>query len=266
MTAGGAVRRRRRLRSAASGSPTDPGRARLPDLRRERVHHRPDAARQRRAHSATEVPRDAHPNEVMPPRPAHRRLGGPANLEMRDCGGRPNGRMPFMGMHRRRHHASSGGVTDRGRDGSTPRPPSASQCSNNDGTLWCEKPMPTRARMLHRHPVVTVTSCGPSAEDIYGTPAERADRRSNALSTRRIDARRHARVSTPSPMSSTTARRSRCGSEAGSDGDPILAGGNSNGDNPMLHYAGGRARPTCVACCSHDDPAASSTTRPIQIE
>jgi len=35
---------------------------------------------------------------------------------------------------------------------------------------------------------------------------------------------------------------------------PILAGGNSNGDIPMLKYAGSRARPGLRLLVLHDDP------------
>jgi hypothetical protein len=35
---------------------------------------------------------------------------------------------------------------------------------------------------------------------------------------------------------------------------PILAAGNSNGDLPMLHFAGGRARPGLRLLVRHDDP------------
>ena len=35
---------------------------------------------------------------------------------------------------------------------------------------------------------------------------------------------------------------------------PIMAGGNSNGDIPMLRYAGGRARPALRLLVLHDDP------------
>ena len=34
---------------------------------------------------------------------------------------------------------------------------------------------------------------------------------------------------------------------------PILAGGNSNGDIPMLHYAGGKGRPALRLLVLHDD-------------
>ena len=34
---------------------------------------------------------------------------------------------------------------------------------------------------------------------------------------------------------------------------PILAGGNSNGDIPMLRYAGGKGRPALQLLVLHDD-------------
>ena len=36
---------------------------------------------------------------------------------------------------------------------------------------------------------------------------------------------------------------------------PILAGGNSNGDIPMLRFAGGRGRPALRLLLDHDDDA-----------
>jgi hypothetical protein len=35
---------------------------------------------------------------------------------------------------------------------------------------------------------------------------------------------------------------------------PIIAGGNSNGDIPMLRFAGGRSRPALRLLVLHDDP------------
>ena len=34
---------------------------------------------------------------------------------------------------------------------------------------------------------------------------------------------------------------------------PLLAVGNSNGDIPILRFAGGRTRPRCGCSCCHDD-------------
>ena len=50
---------------------------------------------------------------------------------------------------------------------------------------------------------------------------------------------------------STTARSSRSGSGAASARRPLIAGGNSNGDIPMLHYAGRKGLRLLVL---HDDP------------
>ena len=69
----------------------------------------------------------------------------------------------------------------------------------------------------------------------------------------------HRRTSTAAPCpkatgdSSMTGRSSRCGSGAASGQRPILAGGNSNGDIPMLHYAGGQDRPGLRLLVLHDD-------------
>ena len=83
----------------------------------------------------------------------------------------------------------------------------------------------------------------PVTEDIYGIPSERVIGSSNALALHRRRARRHGHVPGASRTSSTTARSSRCGSGAASGGARSSPAGNSNGDIPMLRYAGGKARP-----------------------
>ena len=83
----------------------------------------------------------------------------------------------------------------------------------------------------------------PVTEEMYGDPRRAGDRqleRAAAGSTTSTAAWSAIR---PRRSSSTTVRSSRCGSGAGSGRRPILAGGNSNGDIPMLRYAGGTGRP-----------------------
>ena len=60
--------------------------------------------------------------------------------------------------------------------------------------------------------------------------------------------------------SSTTDPRSRCGSGAGSAGDPSSSAGNSNGDNEMLQYSGSPERLRCGCWSCTTTPNANSTT------
>ena len=94
-----------------------------------------------------------------------------------------------------------------------------------------------------------------------------ASRPSGSSAARTRCATRRTTTAAPSSTrprwtSSTTGRPSRCGSGAGSAGRPILAGGNSNGDIPMLQYAGGTGGRRCACSSSTTTRSASSTTPP----
>ena len=101
----------------------------------------------------------------------------------------------------------------------------------------------------------------PVTEEIYGIPAERVIGSSNALSYQEDE---HGGtlvyLAKPDVFDDGPAKPVRIWSRIGRR--PILAGGNSNGDIPMLHYAGGRSRKGCACWSSTTTPSASSTTRP----
>ena len=91
-------------------------------------------------------------------------------------------------------------------------------------------------------------------EDIYGIPPERVIGTSSALRYRENDQggdvvyRAHPDVFDDGP-----AKPVRIWSRIGRR--PLIAVGNSNGDMPMLDYAGGSSRPTLRLLVLHDDEA-----------
>jgi hypothetical protein len=92
----------------------------------------------------------------------------------------------------------------------------------------------------------------PVTEDIYGIPSQRVIGSSNALVY--IDDEHGGTVSyeaTPDVFDDGPTKPVRIWSRIGKR--PILAGGNSNGDIPMLRYAGGKDRPALRLLVLHDD-------------
>jgi hypothetical protein len=92
----------------------------------------------------------------------------------------------------------------------------------------------------------------PVTEEIYGIPSERVIGSSNAL--RYLDDEHGGTVSYAAEMDvfdDGPVKPVRIWSRIGRR--PILAGGNSNGDIPMLRYAGGRGRPALRLLVLHDD-------------
>ncbi len=93
----------------------------------------------------------------------------------------------------------------------------------------------------------------PVTEEIYGIPAERVIGSSNALSYQEDE---HGGtlvyLAQPDVFDDGPTKPVRIWSRVGRR--PILAGGNSNGDIPMLRYAGGPARPALRLLVLHDDP------------
>ena len=89
-------------------------------------------------------------------------------------------------------------------------------------------------------------------EEIYGIPAERVIGSSNAL---RYLEDEHGGTITyaaePDVFDDGPVKPTRIWSRIGRR--PILAGGNSNGDIPMLRYAGGKGRPGLRLLVLHDD-------------
>jgi phosphoserine phosphatase len=92
----------------------------------------------------------------------------------------------------------------------------------------------------------------PVTEEIYGIPSERVIGSSNAL---RYLEDEHGGTITyaaePDVFDDGPVKPIRIWSRIGRR--PILAGGNSNGDIPMLRYAGGKGRPGLRLLVLHDD-------------
>jgi hypothetical protein len=93
----------------------------------------------------------------------------------------------------------------------------------------------------------------PVTEEVYGIPSERVIGSSNAL---RYSEDEHGGTITYAGESDVfddgPVKPIRIWSRIGRR--PILAGGNSNGDIPMLRYAGGEGRPALRLLVLHDDP------------
>lgn len=92
----------------------------------------------------------------------------------------------------------------------------------------------------------------PVTEDIYGIPSERVIGSSNALAY--VDDEHGGTVSyeaTGDFFDDGPVKPVRIWSRIGKR--PILAAGNSNGDIPMLRYAGGQGRPVLRLLVRHDD-------------
>ena len=92
----------------------------------------------------------------------------------------------------------------------------------------------------------------PVTWSMYGIPAERVIGSSNALAY--ADDEHGGTISYQAAMEffdDGPVKPVRIWSRIGQR--PILAGGNSNGDIPMLRYAGGRDRPALRLLLNHDD-------------
>ena len=92
----------------------------------------------------------------------------------------------------------------------------------------------------------------PVTEEIYGIPSERVIGSSNAL--RYLDDEHGGTITyaaEPDVFDDGPVKPIRIWSRIGRR--PILAGGNSNGDVPMLRYAGGKDRPGFRLLVLHDD-------------
>jgi phosphoserine phosphatase len=93
----------------------------------------------------------------------------------------------------------------------------------------------------------------PVTHEIYGIPSERVIGSSNALSYQDDE---HGGtlvyLAQPDVFDDGPVKPVRIWSRIGRR--PAVAGGNSNGDIPMLRYAGGRSRPALRLLVLHDDP------------
>ncbi|HTP23128.1 MAG TPA: HAD family hydrolase [Solirubrobacteraceae bacterium] len=93
----------------------------------------------------------------------------------------------------------------------------------------------------------------PVTEEIYGIPAERVIGSSNALSYQEDEqGGTLVYLAQPDVFDDGPTKPVRIWSRVGRR--PVVAGGNSNGDIPMLHYAGTKARPGLRLLLLHDDP------------
>jgi phosphoserine phosphatase len=127
-------------------------------------------------------------------------------------------------------------------------------------TLCTYEPMLELLRYLEAHGFTNYIASGgdrdfmrPVTEEIYGIPAERVIGSSNAL--RWIDDENGGTVryqASPDVFDDGPVKPVRIWSRIGRR--PILAAGNSNGDVPMLRYAGGESRPALRLLVLHDDP------------
>ena len=93
----------------------------------------------------------------------------------------------------------------------------------------------------------------PITEEVYGIPSEHVIGSSNAL-TYQEDQNGGSVVylGQPDVFDDGPTKPVRIWSRIGRR--PVLAGGNSNGDIPMLHYAGGQPGPALRLLVLHDDP------------
>ena len=90
------------------------------------------------------------------------------------------------------------------------------------------------------------------AASLYGIPPERVIGSSNALTYQDTDGGTLVYRDTPDVFDDGPAKPVRIWSRVGRR--PVLAGGNANGDLPMLRFAGGPGRPALRLVVAHDDP------------
>jgi phosphoglycolate phosphatase-like HAD superfamily hydrolase len=119
------------------------------------------------------------------------------------------------------------------------------------------RPMVELLRYLEANAFVTFIASGgdrdfmrPFADDVYGIPPERVIGSSNALRYD-DDARTLAYLAEPDVFDDGPTKPIRIWSRTGRR--PLVAGGNSNGDVPMLRFAGGDG-PALRLLILHDDP------------
>lgn len=131
------------------------------------------------------------------------------------------------------------------------------------GRRFCDcgyRPMVELLRYLEANGFTTFIASGgdrdfmrPVTQEIYGIPPERVIGSSNALAYRPDD--RGGSVvyqAKPDVFDDGPTKPVRIWSRIGRR--PTVAGGNSNGDIPMLRFAGGPSRPALRVLVLHDDP------------
>jgi hypothetical protein len=123
---------------------------------------------------------------------------------------------------------------------------------DNDGTLWCEKPMPMQLDFIQRR-LSAMAEAQPELRERQ--PWKAAHERDYAWLGAVVDKQGHGGSIThtaapeylddgpqkPIPIWSRTGRR------------PLFAGGNSNGDVPILEFAHREDKPTLQLLVLHDD-------------
>jgi phosphoserine phosphatase len=116
-------------------------------------------------------------------------------------------------------------------------------------------PMLELLRYLEEHEFTTIIASGgdrdfmrPITEEVYGIPPERVVGSSNAL---RFENDTLVYCAEPDVFDDGDAKPVRIWSRLGRR--PILAAGNSNGDIPMLRFAGAGGRPSLRLLVLHDD-------------
>ncbi len=131
------------------------------------------------------------------------------------------------------------------------------------GRRFCDcgyLPMIELIRFLEEHGFTSYIASGgdrdfmrPVTEEIYGIPSERVIGSSNALTYQESEAGGSiVYVAEPDVFDDGPIKPVRIWSRIGRR--PIVAGGNSNGDVPMLQYAGGSERSALRLLVVHDDP------------
>ena len=129
-------------------------------------------------------------------------------------------------------------------------------------------PMVELLRYLEAHGFVNYIASGgdrdfmrPVTSEMYGIPSERVIGSSNALAyTDDEHGGSVAYQATMDVFDDGPIKPVRIWSRIGQR--PIIAGGNSNGDIPMLRYAGGESVPRSACSCCTTTTSASSRTRP----
>ena len=133
---------------------------------------------------------------------------------------------------------------------------------DNDGTLWCEKPMPIQldftvrrlAELAHGDPSLRRDRdfMRPVAGELYGIPPERVIGSALGLSYAVVDGSNDLLYKAAMDFFDDGPEKPvRIWSRIGRR--PILAGGNSNGDIPMLAYSGTDSTPSLRLLLLHDD-------------
>lgn len=151
-------------------------------------------------------------------------------------------------------------------------PPERVAVFDNDGTLWCEKPMPIELGFILIR-LAEMADKDASLRDRQ--PWKAACERDFAWLGAVITEHYHGNDSDVKVLmggilrafAGITVEEYATAADVFDDGDtkpvriwsrigrrPVVAGGNSNGDIPMLHYAGGPSRSGLRLLLLHDDP------------